>query len=194
MKIFEKIYDKALQWSKHRLAVYWLSLLSFIEAIFFPIPPDVMLIPMSMSKPQKAMRFAIYATIFSVVGGAIGYGVGYFASDWVRETIANWGYQGHFDRVMKWFDEYGIAIIFVAGGFSPVPYKVFTLCAGLLQMSFFPFLITSLVARASRFVMVAKLSAWGGEKYAEKIRRSIELLGWAVVIIAVLLYLVLKLK
>lgn len=194
MKIFEKIYDKALQWSKHRLAVYWLSLLSFIEAIFFPIPPDVMLIPMSMSKPQKAMRFAIYATIFSVVGGAIGYGVGYFASDWVRETIANWGYQGHFDRVMKWFDEYGIAIIFVAGGFSPVPYKVFTLCAGLLHMSFFPFLITSLVARASRFVMVAKLSAWGGEKYAEKIRRSIELLGWAVVIIAVLLYLVLKFK
>ncbi|MCT8549373.1 DedA family protein [Glaesserella parasuis] len=190
MKLFGTIYDKTMEWSKHRFAAGWLSFVSFIEAIFFPIPPDVMLIPMSMSKPQMATRYAIYATVSSIIGGIIGYCVGYFASDWVQEVVANWGMQANFDRAMSWFEIWGIMLIFLAAGFSPVPFKVFTLCAGVLQMSFLPFILTASISRFIRFLLVAKLSAWGGEKYADKIRRSIELIGWGTVSIAVAAYVI----
>lgn len=187
MNLFGSIYDKVIEWSKHRYAAFWLSFVSFIEAIFFPIPPDVMLIPMAMSKPQNATKYAIYTTIASVLGGIIGYGIGYFAFDWVKEIIANWGMQANFDKAMSWFETWGVAVVFLAG-FSPIPYKVFTVCAGVMQMAFFPFVITSAISRFARFILVAKLSAWGGEKYAEKIRRSIELIGWGTVALAVIGY------
>lgn len=187
MKLFGAIYDKTMAWSTHKFATGWLSLVSFIEAIFFPIPPDVMLIPMAMSKPQQATRYAIYTTLASVLGGMIGYGIGYFAFDWVQTLIADWGMQANFDKIMRWFDIWGVAIVFLAG-FSPIPYKLFTISAGVMQMAFFPFAITAAISRFARFFLVAKLSAWGGEKYADKIRRSIELIGWGTVALAVLAY------
>ncbi len=192
MKLFGTIYDKTMAWSKHRLAVVWLSFVSFIEAIFFPIPPDVMLIPMSMSKPQMATRYALYTAVTSMLGGIVGYGIGYFAFDWVKDLITSWGYQAHFDNAMSWFEKWGVAVVFLAG-FSPIPYKVFTICAGVMQMAFFPFAITSFISRFARFYLVAKLSAWGGEKYAEKIRRSIEIIGWATVAVVVVAYLIYEL-
>ena len=103
MNIFGAMYDKTMQWSKHRFAVFWLSFVSFIEAIFFPIPPDVMLIPMSMSKPKSAFRFALYTTIASVVGGMIGYAIGYYAFDWVQGYIQQWGYQAAWEQAMAWW-------------------------------------------------------------------------------------------
>ncbi|WGE31485.1 DedA family protein [Actinobacillus genomosp. 2] len=187
MKLFGPIYDKTMEWSKHRFAGFWLSFVSFIEAIFFPIPPDVMLIPMSMSKPQNAMRYAIYTTIASVLGGIIGYFIGLYAFEWVQGLIADWGMQANFDKAKAWFETWGVAVVFLAG-FSPIPYKVFTICAGVMQMAFFPFVITAAISRFARFALVAKLSAWGGEKYAEKIRRSIELIGWGTIALAVLAY------
>ena len=129
MNIFGAMYDKTMQWSKHRFAVFWLSFVSFIEAIFFPIPPDVMLIPMSMSKPKSAFRFALYTAVASVVGGMIGYAIGYYAFDWVQGYIQQWGYQAAWEQAMAWFKEWGVLVVFVAG-FSPIPYKVFTICAG----------------------------------------------------------------
>lgn len=187
MKLFGAIYDKTMEWSKHRFATFWLSFVSFIEAIFFPIPPDVMLIPMSMSKPQMATRYAIYTTIASVLGGIIGYGIGLYAFDWVKDIIADWGMQASFDQAMAWFETWGVAIVFLAG-FSPIPFKVFTVCAGVMQMAFLPFVLTAAISRFARFILVAKLSAWGGEKYADKIRRSIELIGWGTVAVAVVAY------
>ena len=174
MNIFGAMYDKTMQWSKHRFAVFWLSFVSFIEAIFFPVPPDVMLIPMSMSKPKSAFRFALYTAVASVVGGMIGYAIGYYAFDWVQGYI-----------------QWGILVVFVAG-FSPIPYKVFTICAGVMQMAFIPFVITAFVSRFARFILVAKLAAWGGEKFAAKLRKSIEIIGWSVVALAVIAYLILK--
>ena len=91
MKIFGTMYDKTMQWSTHRFATFWLSFVSFIEAIFFPIPPDVMLIPMSMSKPKSAVKFAFYTAIASVIGGVIGYAIGYYATDWVENIVQQWG-------------------------------------------------------------------------------------------------------
>lgn len=188
MKLFGTIYDKTMEWSKHRFAAFWLSFVSFIEAIFFPIPPDVMLIPMSMSKPQNATKYAIYTTIASVLGGIIGYYIGLYAFDWVQGIIADWGMQANFNKAKSWFETWGVAVVFLAG-FSPIPYKVFTICAGVMQMAFFPFVVTAAISRFARFILVAKLSAWGGEKYAEKIRRSIELIGWGTIALAVVAYL-----
>ncbi|KAE9533409.1 YqaA family protein [Ursidibacter arcticus] len=187
MKLFGAIYDKTMAWSQHKFAAAWLSFVSFIEAIFFPIPPDVMLIPMSMSKPHMATRYAIYTTIASVLGGIIGYFIGLYAFDWVKGIIVDWGMQANFDKAMNWFETWGVAIVFLAG-FSPIPFKVFTICAGVMQMAFLPFAITAAISRFARFILVAKLSAWGGEKYADKIRRSIELIGWGTVVIAVIAY------
>lgn len=187
MKIFETVYDKTLTWSKHRFAPFWLSFVSFIEAIFFPIPPDVMLIPMSMAEPKKAFRFAVYATVASVSGGIIGYALGLFAFDWIQGYIQSWGMQANFDKARHWFEQWGVAVVFLAG-FSPIPYKVFTVCAGVMNMAFLPFVLTAAVSRFARFMLVAKLSAWGGEKYADKIRRSIELIGWGTVVLAAVAY------
>lgn len=187
MNLFGTMYDKIIDWSKHKYAAAALSFVSFIEAIFFPIPPDVMLIPMSMSSPKNATRYAIYTTVASVVGGVIGYGLGYFAFDWVQGLIVDWGMQASFDKAKSWFETWGVAIVFLAG-FSPIPFKVFTICAGVMQMAFLPFVITAAISRFARFILVAKLSAWGGEKYADKIRRSIELIGWGTIALAVVAY------
>lgn len=189
MKLFGPLYDKTMVWSRHRFAAFWLSFVSFIEAIFFPIPPDVMLIPMSMSKPHLATRYAIYTTVASVIGGIVGYFIGLYAFEWVKDLIISWGMQENFEKAQSWFETYGVAIVFLAG-FSPIPFKVFTICAGVMQMAFLPFALTAAVSRFARFILVAKLSAWGGEKYADKIRRSIEVIGWGTVALAVALYLV----
>ena len=191
MKIFAAMYDKTMEWSKHRYASFWLSFVSFIEAIFFPIPPDVMLIPMAMSKPQQALRFAAYTTIASVLGGAIGFAIGLYGFDFIEPYIAQWGYQNAWDTATAWFEKWGILVVFVAG-FSPIPYKVFTICAGVMHMAFLPFLLTALVSRAARFVLVAKLAAWGGERFAAKLRQSIEIIGWSVVALAVIAYFILR--
>lgn len=191
MKIFGAMYDKTMEWSKHRFATFWLSFVSFIEAIFFPIPPDVMLIPMSMSKPQSAVKFALFTAIASVVGGMIGYAIGYYAFDLVQEYIVKLGYQAHWETAISWFKQWGVLVVFVAG-FSPIPYKVFTIAAGVMQMAFLPFVATAFISRAARFLLVAKLAAWGGEKFAAKLRRSIEVIGWSVVALAVIAYLILR--
>lgn len=191
MKIFGAMYDKTMEWSKHRFATFWLSFVSFIEAIFFPIPPDVMLIPMSMSKPQSAVKFALFTAIASVVGGMIGYAIGYYAFDLVQEYIIKLGYQAHWETAISWFKQWGVLVVFVAG-FSPIPYKVFTIAAGVMQMAFLPFVATAFISRAARFLLVAKLAAWGGEKFAAKLRRSIEVIGWSVVALAVIAYLILR--
>lgn len=191
LKIFGAMYDKTMEWSKHRFATFWLSFVSFIEAIFFPIPPDVMLIPMSMTKPERAIRLALYTAVASVLGGMIGYSIGYYAFDIVQEYIIRWGYQASWDKAISWFKEWGILVVFVAG-FSPIPYKVFTIAAGVMQMPFLPFVATAFISRAARFLLVAKLAAWGGERFAAKLRKSIELIGWSVVVLAVIAYLILR--
>ena len=191
MKIFGMMYDKTMEWSKHRFAAFWLSFVSFIEAIFFPIPPDVMLIPMSMSKPKGAVKFAFYTAIASVIGGIIGYAIGFYATDWVENIVQQWGYAAHWAKAVSWFEQWGVLVVFVAG-FSPIPYKVFTLCSGVMQMAFFPFVITAFISRLARFLLVAKLAAWGGEKFAAKLRKSIEIIGWSVVVLAIIAYFILK--
>ncbi len=191
MQIFAPIYRKTLQWSQHHFAPFWLGFVSFIEAIFFPIPPDVMLMPMSMTQPQKALRFAINASIFSTLGGAFGYSIGFFAADWATTTIQHFGYSEQWHSLLIWFNKWGVVFVFVAG-FSPIPYKLFTISAGILQMAFFPFLIAAFISRLIRFVLVAKLAAWGGKRFADKLQHFIESIGWIVVGLAIILILIFR--
>ncbi|MGK0502672.1 YqaA family protein [uncultured Alteromonas sp.] len=192
MKLFEPMYDMALRWARHRHAVKYLGGLSFAESVFFPIPPDVMLAPMSLSQPDKAWRFALITTLASILGGIAGYWLGYFAFDaWLAPIIESWGYTHKIETATQWFADYGVWVVFVAG-FSPIPYKVFTTSAGFLQMAFFPFLIASAVGRGARFFLVAGLMRWGGAPMEAKLRQYVEVLGWAVVLLAVAAYLILR--
>lgn len=191
MKIFSKLYDKALLWSKHQYAVRYLGGLSFAESSFFPIPPDVMLAPMSLATPNKAWYYAMITTLTSVAGGLFGYLIGYFAFSSIEPYILQWGYQHQFEMVNQWFAQWGIWVVFLAG-FSPIPYKLFTITAGLLTMSLLPFLLASAVGRGARFFMVAGLMRWGGEKMELKLREYIDRIGWILIIAIIIAYFILK--
>ena len=140
MKIFSSLYDWTLKWAEHKLAPKMLAILSFAESVFFPIPPDVLLAPMVLAKPQKAWYLAGLTTIASVIGGIVGYYLGYLMFEpWIQPVITELGYQDKFDNAISWFNEWGVWVVFLAG-FSPIPYKLFTVSAGFLQMAFFTFL------------------------------------------------------
>lgn len=191
MRLFGPLYDKCMMWAADRRAPAYLAGLSFAESSFFPIPPDVMLAPMSLARPAKAWRFAFITTITSVLGGLLGYLIGYFAFDFIEPWLSKWGYLGKFDTVKAWFDEWGFVAIFIAG-FSPIPYKVFTISAGLLHMALLPFILASIIGRGARFYLVAGLMRWGGARMEQALRRYVEWLGWLVVILAVVVYFIVR--
>lgn len=192
MKIFQPCYDLALRWAKHKHAERYLGAMSFAESVFFPIPPDVMLAPMSLGQPSKAWRFALITTLTSILGGIAGYWLGWFAFDsMIAPWVESMGYQDKLDTAIRWFGEYGVWVVFIAG-FSPIPYKIFTVSAGFLHMAFLPFLLASAVGRGMRFFLVAGLMRWGGPAMESKLREWVEVLGWAVVILAVAAYFMLR--
>ena len=182
MKLFSTLYEKALNWSKHPHAPKYLSAMSFAESSFFPIPPDVMLMPMSLATPQKAFYYAWLTTIFSLLGGLLGYAIGYWAMDMLLPLIETIGWGEKMQRVEHFFAEYGVWIIFIAG-FSPVPYKLFTVTAGASSMALLPFIIASLIGRGARFYLVAGLMKWGGARMEASIRKWVDWLGWAFVLL-----------
>jgi len=178
MRIFSPLYRRAMSWSRHRHAQWYLAALSFAESSFFPVPPDAMLAPMSLANPSRAWRFALLTTVTSVLGGLLGYAIGHFAfgaiEPWLRESRYWDGYL----MAVGWFEQWGIWAIFVAG-FSPIPYKVFTIAAGALSMAPLPFVLASLVGRGARFFLVAGLMAWGGTRMETALYRYVDRLGWA---------------
>ncbi|MGO2479095.1 MAG: YqaA family protein [Pseudoalteromonas sp.] len=192
MKLFTKLYDMALVWAKHRHAERYLAGMSFAESVFFPVPPDVMLAPMSLAQPSKAWRFASLTTIASVIGGIVGYLLGFWLFEPVVEPfISQMGWQDKFATALSWFENYGVWVVFLAG-FSPIPYKVFTIGAGLMQMAFLPFLLASTIGRGARFFLVSALMKWGGVKMEQKLRQYVEALGWGLVLLIVIAYFLLR--
>lgn len=192
MKLFTTLYDACLKWAKHRHAEKYLAALSCAESTFFPIPPDVMLAPMVLGQPDKAWRFAWITTIASVVGGIIGYALGYYAFEsFINPLIQQWGYADKLAMAELWFADYGVWVVFIAG-FSPIPYKVFTISAGALAMAFLPFVVASSIGRGARFFLVATLMKYGGPPMEAKLKQYIEYIGWAVILIAIAAYLVLR--
>lgn len=191
MKLFSKLYDMALQWAAHRHAPFYLSGLSFAESSFFPIPPDVMLAPMVMAKRHKAWTYAGLTTLASVLGGMAGYFIGMYSFEVVVPVLREmhlWSDDG-FVRVQEWFREWGFWAIFIAG-FSPIPYKIFTIASGAIGMAFLPFVLASVIGRGARFFLVAGVIRAGGEKMEKMLRQYIDTIGWLMVALIVLLYFV----
>ena len=183
MKIFTGLYDKCMQWSRHRYAVRYLSALSFAESSFFPIPPDVMLAPMSMARPERALGYAAITTLASVIGGLFGYLIGAYGFELIQPWLQESHYWEKYLHARDWFERWGFWAILVAG-FSPIPYKVFTIAAGTLGMNLPLFIAGSFLGRGGRFFLVSTLMAWGGPRMEENLRIWVEWLGWAVVVLA----------
>jgi membrane protein YqaA with SNARE-associated domain len=188
MKIFSALYEWTLKWAEHKFAPRILAILAFAESVFFPIPPDVLLAPMVLAQRDKAWRFATITTIASVLGGMVGYVLGYLMFEpWIQPLITEFGYQARFDKAMLWFSEWGVWVVFIAG-FSPIPYKLFTVSAGFLNMAFLPFLLASSIGRGMRFFLVAGVIRWGGSPMEKKIRQWVDVLGWLVVSAIIIAY------
>lgn len=179
--MFSQLYQRVLNWSRHKYAVYYLAIISFAESSFFPIPPDVMLAPMALANRKRAWYYGTITTVFSVLGGIFGYLIGLFAFEsLVLPVIQYLGYEEKFAHAQTWFIQYGVWIVFVAG-FSPIPYKVFTIAAGVMHMAFLPFVIASIIGRGARFYLVCALIVLGGQKLEDHLKQYIDLIGWITV-------------
>ncbi len=186
MRLFENIYNRVMRFSRHQHAPYYLALLSFVESFILPFPPpDVMLAPMALARPERAMRYAALTLLLSVLGGLVGYLIGAFLFDLVEPFIVAWGYQARFEKVITWFDAWGFWAVLVAG-FSPVPYKIFTIAAGVLSLAIIPFVLASIIGRGARFFLLAWCLAKFGPAIEPRLVRYIEFIGWAIVAVLVL--------
>lgn len=191
MKVFSRLFEMVMRWVEHRHAPWYLAGLSFAESSFFPVPPDVMLAPMALAKTTRAWRYAMITTLASVAGGIAGYAIGMFAFDLVEPLLHSAGYWEGYEMARAWFDTWGIWVVLLAG-FSPIPYKVFTISSGVVGMAFLPFVLASIVGRGARFFLVAGLMVWGGEKMEQMLRRYVDRIGWVLVVAVLVAWFTLK--
>ncbi len=180
-----------MDWARHRYAVYWLAIVSFTESSFFLVPPDVILAPMTLAKPEKAWFYAGLTTVTSVLGGLFGYLIGVFAFNIVEPWLHTFGYMDAYQSAEQWFQKWGFWAILLAG-FTPVPYKIFTIVSGVLGVTFMLFVIGSVIGRGARFFLVAWLMLWGGEALESKLHQWIDYIGWTTILLVVVSWLLLN--
>ena len=198
--MFNNLYKKCLDLAAHKSSKYYLAIVSFIESSFFPIPPDVMIIPMVISKKNDFIKIFLITTIFSVLGGMLGYLIGAFFFDFGSQIMSFYGYENKLynikenlvnsDGFYAW-----LGILFLAG-FTPLPYKVFTIASGLISFNFFIFIFISLVSRGLRFFIVSYLSYKFGNLFTEFMEKHgskwFTIIGLIIVIIGLFIYLIIK--
>lgn len=181
--MFQQLYLFSLRCSAHRYAPWYLGIIAFIESSFFPIPPDIMLISMGLANPKSAWRNAFIASLFSVLGGIFGYMIGFFLFDLIHPWLSHSSLYPSYLIAIKWFKQYGVWAVLVAG-FTPIPYKLFTIGAGAVSMPFFPFVISSVIGRSMRFYLVCTLFYFYGEKLEQKLIKMIDKLAWLMLALA----------
>ena len=189
-----KTYDWTLSLAKKKSASGWLGAISFAEASFFPIPPDILLIPLCLGAIRKALFFATVCSVASVLGGLAGYAIGCFAWDGLQPYFYQYvpGFtEEKFARITEWYAEWGWPLVFLAG-FSPIPYKIFTIASGVLGMALLPFTLASAVSRSARFFLVALLIAKFGEPMKEQMDKHFNKLALLFGLLLVGGFLVLK--
>jgi len=191
MQLFSKLYNRAIQWAKHQHAPFYLAGLSFVESSIFPIPPDFMMAPMMLAKPIKAWKYAAIATIFSTLGGIFGYILGMFFIKLIYPFIIKFGYIDTYEQVHHWFHLWDFWIVLLAG-FTPIPYKVFTIAAGAVNMSLFPFIVASFIGRGGRFFLIATLIYFYSNKMETWVYKYIDSAGWLLISGITIAYLILK--
>ncbi len=184
MKIIRRLYDWTLRIAAHRHARVGLFGLAFAESSVFPLPPDLVLIPMCIAERQKAFLYAAICTLGSVLGGICAYFIGFLLYDTIGVRILEfYGYQEQFNNFQGLYNEWGAWIV-LAGGFTPIPYKLITIASGVTQMNLGAFILFSVIGRAGRFFLVAAL-LW---KFGAPIKDFIEkYMGWLTIIFFVLL-------
>jgi len=159
------------RWAHHPRATWALGASSFAESSFFPIPPDILLAPMCLARPQRAWFLATVTTVTSVVGGLFGYVIGAYFFHWISPSLEAWGYAQAFELAKEWFLEWGFWTIVLAG-FVPIPYKVCTITAGAMGMPIAPFVIASVIGRGKRFYLVAAIMRWSGNRFWARLGRA----------------------
>jgi membrane protein YqaA with SNARE-associated domain len=180
-----KLYDWMMRAAGDERAPKALAAVSFAESSFFPIPPDVMLVPMVLANRQKAWWYATVATIASVIGGVLGYAIGYFLFDTIGQPILKfYGKADGFQTFVDWFNEWGVEILIVKG-MTPIPYKVLTIAAGVAKMNLAWFMAASVIARAMRFYLVAGLLYFFGEPIRDFIEKRLALVTTAFVVLLI---------
>ncbi len=178
--MLHRLYARTLTLAASPRAPWWLALIAFAESSFFPIPPDVLLIPMALSRPERAWRLAAVCTIGSVVGGALGYFIGYAVFDQLaRPVIAFYGYGDRFAAFQAMYAEYGLWVILIKG-LTPIPYKIVTIASGAAHFDFWVFMAASVVTRGARFFLVAALLRAFGTPVRDFIERRLTLVTSAV--------------
>lgn len=181
----KKIYDKTLDLASRPNAMVWLFAIAFIESSFFPIPPDIMIIPMVLATPSSAYKIASNATLASVLGGCFGYAIGIFGYEMIAKPLLEiYGYMQKFHSFEAYYHQYGAWIVFIAG-ITPIPYKLITIASGIVRLDFGIFTIASILARGLRFFLIAWLLKRYGEPMKEFIEKNLNLLSIIFVILLI---------
>ena len=198
--MFNNLYKKCLHLAAHKSSKYYLAAVSFIESSFFPIPPDVMVVPMVISKKDDFFKIFLITTIFSVLGGILGYLIGAFFFDIGMQVVTFYGYEDKLislkNNLINSEGFYAwLSILFLAG-FTPLPYKVFTIASGLIGFNILVFIVISLISRGLRFFIVSYLSYKFGNLFTKFMEKHgskwFTIIGILIVIIGVIIHLILK--
>ena len=198
--MFNTLYKKCLYLAAHKSSKYYLAAVSFIESSFFPIPPDVMVIPMVISKKKDFFKIFLITTLFSVLGGILGYFIGAFFFDFGMEVMTFYGYENELSNLKNsLINSEGfyawLGILFLAG-FTPLPYKVFTIASGLIGFNILIFILISLISRGLRFFIISYLSFKFGHLFTQFMEKHgskwFTIVGILIVIILIIIYLISK--
>ena len=188
LNLFSRLHNWILTKARHRHAERYLSVLSVAESSFFPIPPDVLLVPMTLAQPSNAFRYALLTTMSSVFGGILGYLLGYCGLQFIiTPLIAFYDLAATYQQLLIWFQQWGVWLVFIAG-FSPIPYKIFTVASGVLALPLLPFIFASLLGRGLRFFAVAYLVRWGQARFKAMQETHIEWLGWLLIFLTLFFF------
>jgi len=191
--MLRRLYTRVMALAASPNAVWWLALIAFAESSFFPIPPDALLVPMALAKPRQAWRFAAICTVASVVGGALGYLIGFAVFDQVARPILHlYGYGAAYAAFQAKFQEYGLWIILIKG-LTPIPYKIVTIAAGAARFDFLLFMMASMLTRGARFFLVATMLHFFGDTVRHFIENRLTLVTSALAVGVVGGFLALKL-
>ncbi|MBN9512505.1 MAG: DedA family protein [Alphaproteobacteria bacterium] len=176
--MIRSLYDWVIRLARHRHAIPAMGAVSFMESSFFPIPPDVMLVPMVLANREKAFQIALVCTVCSVLGGLLGYAIGYYFFETIGEwVVRTYGLQAGLATFRAGFDEYGTWIILIKG-LTPIPYKLVTIASGAAHFDLFTFVWASILTRGARFFLVAALLWKFGEPIRTFIEKRLTLLTW----------------